>query len=89
MLLGLMALPKSMVKAVFSFSGQLWCFPPAKNSEHNLFQKKTHLLIFPQPNNPFTKELNDLFFNFPWSGKRDKIKTNVLNSDFSHGVLKI
>ena len=48
-----------------------------------------HLLSSLQSNDQILKELNDLFFDFLWSGKGDKIKRHVIMRDLKNGGLKM
>ena len=48
-----------------------------------------HLLSSLQSNDQILKELNNLFFDFLWSGKGDKIKRHVIIRDLKNGGLKM
>ena len=49
-----------------------------------------HLLtILPSPSKQFIKNINELFFNFIWSNKPDKIKRIYLTQDYHEGGLKM
>ena len=42
-----------------------------------------------QTNHQTIKELNKLFFNFLWNGKKDKIKYSIMINDYPEGGLKM
>ena len=48
-----------------------------------------HLLSPLQVNYQIIKQINDLFFDFLWSGKGDKIKRNVITQTYGNGGLKM
>ena len=42
-----------------------------------------------QTNHQMIKEINKLFFNFLWNGKKDKIKHSIMINDYPEGGLKM
>ena len=38
---------------------------------------------------PFIREINQIFFDFLWSGRGDKIKPNIMINDYPDGGLKM
>ena len=51
--------------------------------------KVIHLLSPLQANSQIIKRINDLFFDFLWNSKGDKIKKNVINKNYGNGGLKM
>jgi len=47
------------------------------------------LSVLQHPSSESLKEIENIFFNFLWNGKRDRIKRDVLINDFSEGGLKM
>lgn len=48
-----------------------------------------HLLSPLQVNSQIIKQINDLFFEFLWNSKGDKIKRNVITQDYGNGGLRM
>ena len=48
-----------------------------------------HLLSPLQTNAQIIKQLNDLFFDFLWNSKGDKIKRNVITQNYGNGGLRM
>ena len=48
-----------------------------------------HLLSPLQVNSQIIKQMNDLFFEFLWNSKGDKIKRNVITQDYGNGGLRM
>ena len=48
-----------------------------------------HLLSLLQTNSQIIKHLNDLFFDFLWNSKGDKIKRNVITQNCGNGELRM
>ena len=48
-----------------------------------------HLLSPFQTNAQIIKQLNDLFFDFLWNSKGDKIKRNVITQNYGNGGLRM
>ena len=48
-----------------------------------------HLLSPLQINSQIIKQLNDLFFDFLWNSKGDKIKRNVITQNYGNGGLRM
>ena len=48
-----------------------------------------HLLSPLQVNSQIIKQINDLFFDFLWNGKGDKIKRNFITQNYGNGGLKM
>ena len=49
-----------------------------------------HLFMsIPNPSDLFLKEINNLFYNFIWGGKTDKIKREILVKNYIEGGLKM
>ena len=47
-------------------------------------------ILSPLPtNHNFIGEINNIFFNFLWDGKGDKIKRDIMISDYENGGLKM
>ena len=49
----------------------------------------THLLSPLQIDSQIIKQINDLFFDFLWNGKGDKIKRNVITQNYGNGGLRM
>ena len=49
----------------------------------------THLLSPLQTDSQIIKQINDLFFDFLWNGKGDKIKRNVITQNYGNGGLRM
>ena len=49
----------------------------------------THLLSPLQSNSQIIKQINDLFFDFLWNSKGDKIKRNVIIQTYGNGGLRM
>ena len=47
------------------------------------------LTVLPNPPSSMLKQIQNIFFNFLWSGKPDKIKRNVLIGGYENGGLKM
>ncbi len=47
------------------------------------------LTVLPNPPDTVLKEIQNIFFNFLWNGKPDKIKRSVIINDFEEGGLKL
>ena len=48
-----------------------------------------HILSPLQANSQIIKQINDLFFDFLWNRKGDKIKRNVIIQNYGNGGLKM
>ena len=48
-----------------------------------------HLLSPLQANSQIIKQINDVFFDFLWNTKGDKIKRNVITQNYGNGGLKM
>ena len=48
-----------------------------------------HLLSPLQANSQIIKQINDVFFDFLWNSKGDKIKRNVITQNYGNGGLKM
>ena len=47
-------------------------------------------ILSPLPSNHSAlAEINNMFFNFPWDGKGDKVKRNIMINDYENGGLRM
>lgn len=51
--------------------------------------KFVYILISLPTNEPFIREINQIFFDILWSGRVVKIKRNTMINDYPDGVLKM
>ena len=57
---------------------------------NSLIASQLVYILSPLPtNNSAINEINSMFFNFLWNGKGDKIKRDIMISDYNNGGLKM